>query len=147
MTSNLPVGAVAFALVILFLTIPPQSGERRDLTFWAKMRRFDWLGSALLLAATVCLFLALQWGGKVYDWNSATIIGLFVGSALIVAVFAGVQWMLGENATLPLRILRVRSVYMGAAFVFFTFMASYCWEYYFPMCMWTFALYSRLVVL
>jgi EmrB/QacA subfamily drug resistance transporter len=47
-------------------------------------RRFDWLGLALLAGTTTSLLLALQWGGRQHAWGSAVIVGLFVGSALLL---------------------------------------------------------------
>lgn len=84
-----------------------------------KLARMDTIGTILLVASVVCLLIALQWGGITYPWKSSKVIGLFIGAGLLFTVFVGLQWRLGERATIPLRILRQRSVIMGAWFLFF----------------------------
>jgi hypothetical protein len=51
--------------------------------------KVDWAGAALLVAAVVCLLLALSWGGSQYAWSSPMIVGLFVGFALLTGRAAG----------------------------------------------------------
>jgi hypothetical protein len=56
------------------------------------------------------LLLAMQWGGVTYAWNSRTIIGLFCGSAGALAVFGLLERRAGDEAMLPLTILRQQKV-------------------------------------
>jgi multidrug resistance protein len=63
---NLPVGAVAVLILALFLR-PHQ--RRRSL-------RIDFAGFALLIGGTCTALLALSWGGTVYPWISAPVLGL-----------------------------------------------------------------------
>lgn len=67
---NLPIGAVAMALVMFILEArPPIAGDTggRRMIF-----RVDWLGVALNLGMTTTLLLPLQWGGVVHPWSSPT---------------------------------------------------------------------------
>jgi EmrB/QacA subfamily drug resistance transporter len=73
---NLPVGIVAVAAGAYAL--PGHVSLRRHL--------IDYLGAALLVAASVPLLLGLSWGGTEYPWASVQIVGLFV--------FSGVMWVL-----------------------------------------------------
>ena len=74
---NLPVGVLALA--VLAVAMPkPESGQQH---------RVDWWGAAALTTGLVPLLLALNWGGSVYAWGSATIVGLFVFAAIALAVF------------------------------------------------------------
>ncbi|KAK8075551.1 MFS general substrate transporter [Apiospora hydei] len=93
--------------------------------FWRKMTHLDFPGIALIVGAVCCLVLALQWGGQEKPWNSSDVIGLLVGSGILLAAFGIVQWREGEKATIPLRVIRQRSIFMGSWYLFFLEMAIY----------------------
>ncbi|MBM3653075.1 MAG: MFS transporter, partial [Alphaproteobacteria bacterium] len=97
---NLPLGLAAFVLVNARLKRLP---ERRH------PHRVDYLGAALLIAASGILVLALGWGGVRYPWRSAPIIGLFAASALAWSLFAW-RTARAEEPLIPLRILGLRIV-------------------------------------
>jgi hypothetical protein len=80
--------------------------------------------------SVVCLLLALQWGGTVYAWNSSRIIGLFVGFGLMITIFVIIQIKRGDKATLPLSVLRQRTVASAAFFLFFMGAALFVLIYY-----------------
>ena len=122
---NLPIGAVAYLLVLVFLNLENTDSPSRKLPLKTKLQRMDLGGAAILIGAVCCLLLALQWGGTASPWNSARIIVLFAGFGLLSLTFGILQWKLGETATTPLRILRQRSIYMGSSFVAFTNMAIF----------------------
>ena len=73
------VNAPLCALAILVAQRAP-SGTKHGVA-----RRFDAVGLVLIAGTTTSLLLALQWGGRSYDWTSPTIIGLFVASAVLLA--------------------------------------------------------------
>lgn len=77
----------------------------------------DGLGAVSLVGGITCLLLALQWGGQTSPWRSVKIIGLLTGSAALSALLGFLQGKLGEHATIPLRILRQRSILMGCIFI------------------------------
>lgn len=52
------------------------------------------------------LLLAVQWGGTTYAWNSSIVIGLFCGAACALLVFCLIERKVGDEAMLPLAILR-----------------------------------------
>lgn len=128
---NLPIGAVACLLVLMFLNLQNTDSPSRKLPLKTKIQRMDVVGAAILIAAVCCLLLALQWGGTASPWKSSRIIGLFVGFVLLSLTFGILQWKLGETATTPLRILRQRSICMGSSFVAFTNMAIFTVRYHF----------------
>ena len=127
--SNVPIGAVVLLLLFLFLKIRGTQNKNRSLSTRVKLSHMDPLGCTVFLAAVCCLLLALQWGGQSRPWKSWTIIGLFIGSGLLFCVFGLVQWILGERATIPLRILRYRSILTGAAVLFFLGASTYVVRY------------------
>ena len=56
----------------------------------------DWLGCVLTVGLTVCLLLAMQWGGVTYAWSSATIIALFVVFAVLLVALC--LWQVRRRA-------------------------------------------------
>ena len=122
--SNLPIGGASFLLVLLFLRIKAK-GSQRKTSIQHRLRSLDLPRITLIIAAVCCLLLALHWGGTSFSWSSSRVIGLFVGFALLTIAFGFVQWKRGERATIPLRLLRQRSVFMGAWYLFFLEMSIY----------------------
>ena len=61
---NLPIGGVAMAVIMIFLKIPDQPSARTPL--YEKIKQLDIPGTILLIPGTVCLLLALKWGGQTY---------------------------------------------------------------------------------
>lgn len=122
--SNLPIGAAVFCLVVLGLKLKMKKDPLRDLPAMEKLKSLDPLGIALLLGAVSCLFLALQWGGSRFPWSSSRIIGCMIGFGLLIITFGVLQWRLAEHATIPLRILKQRTVFFGAVALFFISMSS-----------------------
>ncbi|KAK4180259.1 major facilitator superfamily domain-containing protein [Triangularia setosa] len=115
---NLPIGAFAMAAIFFFLKIN-RVDNPEALTFLQRILRLDLLGTAMLIPAIICLLLALQWGGTEYPWNGSVIIGLFVGFALMIAIFAGIQVWKGDKGTLPPRLFKNRDVVCAMLFAFF----------------------------
>ncbi|KAI4261784.1 MAG: hypothetical protein L6R42_003024 [Xanthoria sp. 1 TBL-2021] len=106
---NLPLGAVTVAGIAFFFKSPKRQ-KQATIGFKARSRQFDPVGSLFFLPAIICLLLALQWGGTKYPWSNGRIIALFVISGLLVIGFITMQFVQGDNATLPIRIVKQRSV-------------------------------------
>ncbi|KAL8652529.1 MAG: hypothetical protein Q9210_002627 [Variospora velana] len=88
---NLPAGALS--LILILLSMPrgfPFMGStqhtRSKLTT-ASLRRVDYTGTALLLAASILLVTALQEGGTEYSWRSACVLVLLFISFIAWAAF------------------------------------------------------------
>ncbi|RHZ74439.1 hypothetical protein CDV55_107120 [Aspergillus turcosus] len=78
------------------------------------------------------VMLALEWGGGRYAWNSAPVIGLFVGFAVVMIVFILWELRTGPQAMVPFLLLRSRSVIFSLLFAFF-FVGSFVIPvYYLP---------------
>lgn len=86
------------------------------LPFKEKMKRLDFTGTLFFVPALTCLLMALQWGGIKFGWNDARIIVLLVLSIVLLAIFGYIQYVSGDKAAVPLRILKQRSVLAGALF-------------------------------
>jgi MFS family permease len=68
---NLPVGGVAMLVILIFLKIPDQPTAQAPLS--EKIKQLDIPGTILLVPGTVCLLLALQWGGQTYPVSGPTL--------------------------------------------------------------------------
>ncbi|MGW0468687.1 MDR family MFS transporter [Streptomyces sp. NPDC003027] len=94
---NLPLGAVALAMVTAVLHLPK---KRRDRTV-----RIDFLGAALLTAGITAIVLVTTWGGTEYAWGSATIVGLSVAGLAALAAFLWAETR-AADPIMPLHIFR-----------------------------------------
>ncbi|OJJ44233.1 hypothetical protein ASPZODRAFT_751038 [Penicilliopsis zonata CBS 506.65] len=111
---NVPLGLVGLAVNWFFLETP--HSPKFDLPWQEKIENLDLLGTAVFIPMMTCLLLALEWGGITYSWSDLRIIACLVVFGVLFAVFAWRQYRAGDRATLPLRILRNRSIIAGAWF-------------------------------
>ncbi len=107
---NLPLGGVTLLIIALFVRLPTQTKKGPPSTLWQVLKRFDFLGTFFLFPAVICLLLALEWGGSRYPWSNWRLILLLCVFAVALSAWTFVQARLGDDATLPLRIIRMRSV-------------------------------------
>jgi hypothetical protein len=116
-----------FLLVLMFLRLPTEEASKAQK--FGSLKRFlfslDLGGSALLISSMVALFLTMQWGGQSLPWSSPIIIGLFVGFGVLVALFLLLEWRMGDDASVPFRIIKQRSIASGAMYLFFIAMPNY----------------------
>ncbi|KAI7976466.1 hypothetical protein EIK77_003281 [Talaromyces pinophilus] len=130
---NLPVGGLV-AVLLVFLNIPEQIPKPKGLKSVATvLGNLDLIGFALFAPAAIMFLLALQYGGSTYPWNSATIIGLFVGAGVTFIIFMLWEYRVGDKAMIPYSILTIRTVW--ASCVTYGFLASLliCGSYYLPI--------------
>lgn len=121
---NLPIGAVSTAIIIPCLKIGVAQHETK-VTINAKLKQFDFFGIATIIIAVCCLILSLQWAQESGNWGQSRVVGCFVGAFLLIIAFGIIQHRRGNTATIPLSILRQRSIFMGAWYLFFLEMAIY----------------------
>ncbi|KAA8572234.1 hypothetical protein EYC84_002860 [Monilinia fructicola] len=129
---NLPVGAVAMLLLVLFLKVQSVPNQYTSLSLRRKFANMDLIGTVTFLGAICCLTLALQWGGQIKPWHSSQIVGLLLGFCLLAIAFCYVQTRRGENALIPPRVLRQRSIFVGSLYLFFVGMLVYIYSFYLP---------------
>jgi hypothetical protein len=129
---NLPIGGFVFILVALFMRLAYVDSTPRKLPLIEKLSNFDAIGIVLLISSISCLFLALQMGGTSVAWNSSKPIGLFIGFVLLAIAFGIRQWQAGEDATIPPRFVKDRTVIFGSLYLFWDNMANYIVS---PACM------------
>lgn len=95
---NLPVGAVAVAIILATLKLPRLRTSHR----------IDYLGAALLAAGVGALVLLTTWGGSQYPWLSGQIVGLGVLAVAALTAFVFVERRAAEPIV-PLRLFRNRN--------------------------------------
>ncbi|KAG2188367.1 hypothetical protein INT44_001120 [Umbelopsis vinacea] len=125
---NLPIGGVALAVIAFFLHLPhPKS------SIMEKLKKVDFLGTFLLVAAVVALLLPTEWGGITYPWNSPIIIGLYCAGGVLVILFLVLEKWIAPNPVIPLRLFRMRTPVLIFATSFFFGMAFFTGIYYLPI--------------
>jgi EmrB/QacA subfamily drug resistance transporter len=92
---NLPVGAIALAVVAVALHTPTNKVEHK----------VDYAGAAVLSAASTALILVLTWGGTQYAWTSAPILGCILATVALSMLFIAIERRVPEPI-LPLRLFR-----------------------------------------
>ncbi|KAM0228331.1 hypothetical protein ACHAP5_011969 [Fusarium lateritium] len=111
---NVPLGVVCLALTAY--GVHEQPSNRSDapvLTLKEKFKKVDLIGTLLAVPAITCLLMSLQWGGSKFGWGSWQIIVPLVICGLLFAGFGYLQYHQGDNALLPPRILKQRSIIAG----------------------------------
>ena len=128
---NLPITAVAVGGIILCLENPDVLRTKK--TLLQKLSELDYIGPLFFLPALLCLFLALQFGGAKFAWNSGAIVGLFFGFGILILMWVYSQYRLGEKATVPFRVMFQRTVLFSSIFSLFTGAAITTLSFYIPL--------------
>ena len=128
---NLPIGGVATAILFFILKTP--SATKAGTPWRQQVEQLDPIGTVVFIAGTVCLLLALQWGGSTYAWHNGRIIALLVLFVVLISGFIAVQVWKKETATVPPRIVKKRSIIAGMWSQFCTGSAMMILIYYLPI--------------
>ncbi|KAL3247176.1 hypothetical protein ABHI18_012486 [Aspergillus niger] len=125
---SLPIAGSAMVFMILFLQVKSQNHT----TFADKMKRIDWLGNTILVAAVVAVLIALSFGGTSYPWSSWRVIVPLVLGLIGLIAFALVQVTpkLCPEPTMPPRLFANRTTFAAFVISFLHGMLMY-WELYF----------------
>lgn len=131
---NLPFGAVSLLSVLIWLpSHPPLHSEHNEgKSIWQKWLSLDWIGTVIALGMTVCLLLALTWGGITKPWDSATVIALFVTSGVLFILLILWERRLGSRAMMPLSIFMRRTQISAGIATFTIMLISIILTYYMP---------------
>ncbi|MEI5011523.1 MDR family MFS transporter [Streptomyces sp. PmtA] len=108
---NLPLGAVALAMVGVVLHLPKRDRK-------AKVR-VDYLGAALLTVGITAIVLVTTWGGTEYAWDSAVIMELIAIGVVALVGFVLVETRAAEPI-MPLHIFRSRNFTLMSVIGFLT---------------------------
>jgi EmrB/QacA subfamily drug resistance transporter len=102
---NIPLGLIAVALTLTLLRHLP----RHD-----RPHKLDFLGAALIMAASSSFMLALSMGGVNYPWLSTPILSLFA-AALLLGIGFVVRLRTAPEPLIPLSILNNREARLSIA--------------------------------
>ncbi|KAL8974901.1 MAG: hypothetical protein Q9197_000870 [Variospora fuerteventurae] len=80
---NLPIGAVALAVLFVFLRLSHRDG----LTWKERVRQIDYTGNATLIVSTVLILYVLTYAGSKYSWSNPQMIALLTVGLCLLAIF------------------------------------------------------------
>lgn len=84
----------------------------------------------LICPAVVMFLLGLQFGGNQHPWNSSVVIGLLVGGAATFGLFLVWEHHQGDNAMVPLAMVRHRVIWSAAMTMFFSLSSVLVADFY-----------------
>ncbi|WP_251058379.1 MULTISPECIES: MDR family MFS transporter [unclassified Streptomyces] len=119
---NLPLGAVALAMITAVLQLPKKKS----------VGKIDYLGAALLTIAITSTVLVTTWGGTEYAWASAEIAGLIILGIVSLVAFLYVETKAAEPV-MPLHIFRSRNFTLMCAIGFLVGFAMFGGVLYLPL--------------
>ena len=102
------------------------------LTQKLKPHKIDFFGSALIVSATLILMLTLTWVGRVFAFNSPTVIALF-GSVIALVVFLVLHLRRAPYPLIPLEVITNPLVASAVGAMFFGVMTYIGMGVYIPM--------------
>ncbi|KAI2618827.1 putative MFS transporter [Hypoxylon sp. NC1633] len=126
---NLPAGALSLVAMFFFFHPPP---IQRVQSVVQRIRSLDLIGCVMFIPAIFMVLIALQWGGVKESWNSATIIGLFVGSFVLLLIFLTWEMRKGDEAMIPGIVVGRRTVALSTLFAFCYMGCLSIGNYYLP---------------
>lgn len=101
---NLPIGAIALAMIATALRPSPA----------ARDHRIDFAGAALLVGGTVAGLLLLSWGGTLIAWRSAEALALGAAATVLIVLFVRQERRAAEPL-MNLALFGIRSFSIGVA--------------------------------
>ncbi|KAG0057455.1 hypothetical protein BGZ83_010023 [Gryganskiella cystojenkinii] len=125
---NLPFEAISMVFIIFNLNLPTPKGSFKE-----KIKRIDFLGAIVLLAAVVLLLLPLSWGGNTYAWNSGIVIGLLCAGVVMTVIFVLVEWKIPKEPIVPIHLFKIRNIYSTFGGLFFGGMTFFGMLFYLPI--------------
>ncbi|KAF7725936.1 hypothetical protein EC973_009173 [Apophysomyces ossiformis] len=125
---NLPIGAAALLVLILFLQLPTPKDK-----FTEKLKRIDYVGTALVLAFATLFLLALNFGGQMFPWKSAAVIVPLVLAGILVAVLVIVEVKFAKEPLMPPHLFKNRSVVSVLLTNIFFGIVFFAMIYYLPI--------------
>ncbi|KAJ4295948.1 hypothetical protein N0V88_004650 [Collariella sp. IMI 366227] len=128
---NLPVGAATMAAMILFFR--PKKNKHANRGIVERLLDLDLAGNALLLGASMLLFLALEFTTHGMGWNNEKVMALLGGFGLAIIVFICWQNKLGDAALMPPRLALQRTVSASCGMAFMIYAALINLTYFLPV--------------
>ncbi|KAK0864926.1 hypothetical protein LTR87_015607 [Friedmanniomyces endolithicus] len=94
---NLPLDGLAFIILFFFLDLKTTRTPIMD-----GLKAIDWVGSLLIVGATLMLLFGLQYGGVTYPWSSAIVLCLIIFGILTFVIFAIWEYKFAKYPVMPM---------------------------------------------
>lgn len=125
---NLPICAVAFLAVIVFLNLQKVPGD-----FLPKVAKFDWLGAFLLTASSTSFVMAISWGNVMFPWSSwRSIVPLVLGVVGLIG-FVLYEARVAADPIIRLAIFKKRTALVSYLGTFIHGILLWSLLYYLPL--------------
>jgi hypothetical protein len=127
---NLPLGGVALVSLIIFLRVK----DDRTTSLALRLRRIDYIGTVILIAAVTSVLIGLSYGGTVYAWSDARVIVPLVLGLLGLVLFHAYEtapWV--KYPTLPEQVFKKRTPASALVIAFLSFMLLFWVIYFLPV--------------
>ncbi|KAG9023055.1 hypothetical protein FRB95_013743 [Tulasnella sp. JGI-2019a] len=125
---NVPLTAIAIVGVVFFLNVRAPKDD-----FRSKMRRMDWTGNFLVVAATSATIIGLTWGGVRYPWSSFRVLVPLVLGLVGLVVFIVYEAHFPVEPVVPWKLLKNRTTLSGYFITFFHSIVVACVTFYVPV--------------
>jgi EmrB/QacA subfamily drug resistance transporter len=125
---NLPLDGIAFFILLFFLDI-----ETPRTPFIEGVKAIDWIGSLLIVGATLMFLFGLQYGGETDPWDSATVVCLIVFGVLTFVLFILYEWKIPKYPVMPLGLFKSRTNIATLFVVFIHGVVFISGSYYLPL--------------
>ncbi|KAG9040775.1 hypothetical protein FS837_000191 [Tulasnella sp. UAMH 9824] len=134
---NLPFGAITVFSILAFIksehSIAPRASASGAPTWRRLITNIDWVGSVLCLGMVTSLLLPLQWGGVTKAWSDKSVVACFIVWAVLLFVWLGWEWYMGDKAVMPLSLFKRRTQVGACLEAFFIMLILLCAAYYLPL--------------
>jgi hypothetical protein len=122
------------ALAIFLVPFSVQEHQKKlDRSWKALFKGLDIVGISMFIPASIMLFLALQWGGVLYPWSSAIVIGLLSGCGATALLFSFWEHQHGDESMFPPKLLGRRVIIGACMSGFFQGGCMILLNYYLPL--------------
>jgi len=125
---NLPLDGIAFFILLFFLDIQTPRTPLLE-----GLKAIDWIGSLLVVGATLMFLFGLQYGGETYPWDSATVVCLIVFGVFTFAIFILYEWKVPKYPVMPLGLFKSRTNIATLSVVFIHGIVFISGSYYLPL--------------
>ncbi|KAJ6477656.1 major facilitator superfamily domain-containing protein [Mycena sanguinolenta] len=102
---TLPLTVVSAAAVYLFMPLKTVEGDWRQ-----KIARIDFVGSLLILLASILLVLSLTWASGSYQWQNPHVFAPLVVGVVVSVAFVLWEWKVPAFPVIPMYIFKKRVV-------------------------------------
>ncbi|KIW07971.1 uncharacterized protein PV09_01870 [Verruconis gallopava] len=126
---NLPLAAICYVLIILFLKFDNKSEK----SLMARLGAVDWTGNIVFAVSIALILLAISWGGVLHPWRSAgTLLPLLLGILCLSAWFI-YSYKYCKSPMIPAVVLSDRTAAVSFGGTFILGLCQFCLIYYLPL--------------